>query len=192
MALKLLHFEACPFCEKVRLSIRRMGLAYESEVIDPDDRKRVEEVSGQRLVPVLCDGDRIIPDSTRILRYLIARYGDKNMLPGDPAEQALAWIVEDYADEVLGPLLRSILEDRSPSGAPLPPAERRELERHLETQFRNLEQLFSHRSFVFGGAPGLADIALYAFLSRLVHLGKREISAGFPHLKSWYGRMEAL
>ncbi len=192
MALRLLHFEACPFCQKIRLSLRRMDLAYEGEAIDPDDRRRVEEVSGQRLVPVLCDEDRIIPDSTRILRYLIARYGDKNMLPGDPAEQALAWIVEDYADEVLGPLLRSILEGRSSSGAHLPPAERRELERHLETQYRNLEQLFSQRNFVFGGAPGLADIALYAFLNRVVQDGKREISAGFPHLRAWYGRMQAL
>ncbi len=192
MALRLLHFEACPFCEKIRLSLARMGLAYESETIEPDDRRRVEEISGQRLVPVLCDGDRIVPDSTRILRYLIARYGDTNMLPGDPAEQALAWIVEDYADEVLGPLLRAILEDRAASGASLQPSERRELERHLETQFRNLEQLFSQRRFVFGGMPGLADISLYAFLSRLVRLGKREISSGFPHLKAWYGRMEEL
>jgi glutathione S-transferase len=114
------------------------------------------------------------------------------MLPGDPAEQALAWIVEDYADEVLGPLLRTILEDRAPSGSALPPADRRELERHLETQFRNLEQLFSQRHHVFGDVPGLADICLYAFLGSLVRLGRREISSGFPHLKAWYGRMEAL
>src|SRR2546427_12945058 len=88
MALKLLHFEACPFCEKVRLSLKHMELQFEAEVIEPGDRRRVEEVSGQRLVPVLCDEERVIPDSTRILRYLIARYGDTNMLPGDPAEQA--------------------------------------------------------------------------------------------------------
>src|SRR5437762_242867 len=137
-------------------------------------------------------GERVIPDSTRILRYLIARYGDTAMLPGDPAEQALAWIVEDYADEVLGPLLRSILEDRTDSGAPLQGAERRELERHLETQFRNLEQLFSQRAHVFGNRPGLADISLYAFLVSLVRSGRSEISSGFPHLKSWYGRMESL
>jgi glutathione S-transferase len=192
MTLKLLHFDACPFCEKVRLSLKRMVLPYDGEVIEPGDRRRVEEVSGQRLVPVLCDEERVIPDSTRILRYLIARYGDTNMLPVDPAEQALAWIVEDYADEVLGPLLRSILEDRTASGAPLQPAERRELERHLETQFRNLEQLFSHRAHVFGSSPGLADISLYAFLGSLVRSGRREISSGFPHLKSWYGRMESL
>lgn len=192
MALKLLHFEACPFCEKVRLSLKRMGLRHDGEVIDPDDRRRVEEVSGQRLVPVLCDDARVIPDSTRILRYLIARYGDTNMLPSDPAEQALAWIVEDYADEVLGPLLRAILEDRTSTGSPLQPTDRRELERHLETQFRNLEQLFARRTNVFGDAPGLADISLYAFLQSLVRLGRREISSGFPHLKAWYGRMETL
>ncbi|HYS06020.1 MAG TPA: glutathione S-transferase family protein [Candidatus Dormibacteraeota bacterium] len=192
MSLKLLHFEACPFCEKVRLSLRHMKLPYEAEVIEPGDRSRVEEVSGQRLVPVLCDGERVIPDSTRILRYLIARYGDTAILPGDPAEQALAWIVEDYADEVLGPLLRSILEDRTDSGAPLQGAERRELERHLETQFRNLEQLFSQRAHVFGNRPGLADISLYAFLVSLVRSGRSEISSGFPHLKLWYGRMESL
>lgn len=192
MALRLYHFEACPFCEKVRLSLRHMGLACESLAIDPDDRGKVEEVSGQRLVPVLCDGDRVIPDSTRILRYLIARYGDATMLPESPADQALAWIVEDYADEVLGPLMRSVLEDRHPSGGPLQAPERRELERHIETHFRNLEQLFAQRRFAFGDAPGLADISLYAFLSCLVRMGRRDISAGFPHLKAWYGRMESL
>jgi glutathione S-transferase len=192
MALKLLHFEGCPFCAKVRLSLKHMNLPYEAEAIEPGDRRRVEEVSGQKLVPVLCDEERVIPDSTRILRYLIARYGDANMLPDDPAEQALAWIVEDYADEVLGPLLRSILEERTAAGVPLQPGERREIERHLETQFRNLEQLFSQRPHVFGNTPGLADIALYAFLGSLVRSGRREISSGFPHLKSWYTRMESL
>src|SRR5262249_5280134 len=162
-----------PFCEKVRLSLKRMRLPYESESIRPEDRRRVEEVSGQKLVPVLCDDERVIPDSTRILRYLIARYGDANMLPGDPAEQARAWIGEAGADAVLGRVLRPTLEDRPPAGAPLQPGERRDLERHLETQFRNLERLFSQRVHVFGDDPGLADISLYAFLDSLVRSGKK-------------------
>ena len=191
MGLKLLHFDGCPFCEKVKMSLSRMGIPFEAEAIDPADRRRVEEVSGQRLVPVLCDDERVIPDSTRILRYLIARYGDARLLPPDPAQQALAWIVEDYADEVLGPLLRSVIDERTAAGAPLQPADRREAERHLETQFRNLEQLFSRRPHVLGDHPGLADIALYAFLRSLVRSGRREISSGFPHLKEWYARMES-
>jgi glutathione S-transferase len=191
VGLRLYHFEACPFCEKVRLSLRRMGLDYESVVIEPGDRREVERVSGQRLVPVLCDDDRVIPDSTRILRYLIARYGEKGILPGGPADQALSWIIEDYADEVLGPLMHAALLGRAPSGEPLDAAGRKDLEKHLETQFRNLEQLLSERPFALGAAPGLADIAVFAFLSRLVRHSERMISAGFPHLKAWYARMEA-
>ncbi len=188
--MHLYHFEACPYCEKVRLSLKRMGLNYDSQVIDPQDRREVERVSGQRLVPVLCDEDRVIPDSTRILRYVVARYGERGILPSGAADQALGWIVEDYADEVLGPLLYSILEGKSPAGALLSSKDRKELEKHLETQFRNLEQLLSERRHFFGETPGLADISVFAFLSRLVRQGGHEISAGFPHLKAWYARME--
>jgi glutathione S-transferase len=189
--LRLLHLEACPFCEKVRLSLKRMGIDCEMAAIDPADRREVEKISGQRLVPVLVDEDRVVPDSTRILRYLIARYGERGMLPGGQADKALAWIVEDYADEVLGPLIHSTTTDRTPAGQPLDPPARKDVEKHLETQFRNLEQLLSERSFALGAAPGLADISLYSFLSRLVRHDGKEISAGFPHLKAWYARMEA-
>ncbi len=65
MAMRLYRLETCPFCEKVVLSLRRMGLEYESVTIGDDERREVEKVSGQRLVPVLCDEDRVVPDSTR-------------------------------------------------------------------------------------------------------------------------------
>ncbi len=192
LALRLLHFEACPFCEKVRLSMRRMGLDHTSQVIDPADRSEIERISGQRLVPVLCDDDRVIPDSTRILRYLVARYGERGLLPSDPAAQALAWIVEDYADEVLGSLVYAILKNRTREGEPLSTENRQEIDRHLETHFRNLEQLLSQRPFVLGDGASLADIALFAFVHQLVKFGRQEISSAFPHLKAWHARMEAL
>ena len=52
MALKLYHFEACPYCEKVRGTLRRMDLRYESVEIDPSDRAAVKAVSGQELTPL--------------------------------------------------------------------------------------------------------------------------------------------
>jgi glutathione S-transferase len=192
MALRLLHFEACPFCEKVRLALRRIGLPFESQVIDPADRGPIERISGQRLVPVLCDDDRVIPDSTRILRYLVARYGERHLLPADPAAQAIAWIVEDYADEVLGALVYAVLKDRTRQGERLSAPERQEIDRHLETHFRNLEQLLSQRLFVLGDAASLADISLYAFVHQLVRFGGQEIASVFPHLKAWQSRMEGL
>jgi len=192
MSVRLYHLEACPFCEKVRLALKRMGLPYEGVAIRPEDRSEVEKVSGQRLVPVLCDDERVMPDSTRILRYVIARYGERGLLPPGPADQALTWIVEDYAAEVPGTLVHSVVEARTPAGDALDPRGRKALEKHLETQFRNLEQLFSERPFVLGESAGLADIALFAFLGQLPRHGDREISAGFPHLRSWYARMDSL
>lgn len=192
MTLRLLGCDACAFCAKVRLSLGRMGLGCERVAVAHDDRGAIEAITGQPLAPVLCDEDRVIPDSTRILRYVVARYGERGLLPPGPAEQALAWIVEDYADEVLGPLVRAVLEGRSPAGEPLAPHDRKEIDKHLETQFRNLEQLLSARGHMLGSDPCLADIAVFAFLRHLVRQGRSEISAGFPHLKTWYSRMDAL
>lgn len=38
-------------------------------------RDIVEEVSGQRLVPVLVDGDKVINDSKRVVKHLYETYG---------------------------------------------------------------------------------------------------------------------
>jgi len=187
VALKLYHLEDCPFCEKVRLSLKRMALEFEGVLVRPNDRAEVERISGQKLVPVLYDEEGVMPDSTRILRYLVARYGERGLLPPEPADQAIAWIVEDYSDEVLGPLIDTLMRGRE--GLDLPT--RKDLEKQLETQFRNLEQLFSRRSWVVGESASLADICIHAFLNVLTR-GGREISAGFPHLRAWSARMDSL
>lgn len=192
MTLRLLGCDVCASCAKVRLALGRMGLDCERVTVAHDDGPAIEAISGQPLAPVLCDEDRVVPDSTRILRYVVARYGERGLLPPGPAEQALAWIVEDYADEVLGPLVRAVLDGRSVSGEPLAQHDRKDIDKHLETQFRNLEQLLSARRFMLGSDACLADIAVYSFLRHLVRQGGSEISAGFPHLKAWYARMDAL
>src|SRR3954452_25195781 len=62
--------------ERVALALAHKGLEAESVVITYDDRSPVVEVSGQGLVPVLVDGDEVIPDSVRILRHLEASWPD--------------------------------------------------------------------------------------------------------------------
>ena len=61
----------CP-CGKVARRLRRLGVDYD-EVRVPmrkRDRDEVEELTGQRWVPVLVDGDEVIHESHRILEYL--------------------------------------------------------------------------------------------------------------------------
>jgi glutathione S-transferase len=79
--LELYELEGCPFCAKVTSKLDELGLDYESHMVarSKDDRDEVEEVSGQRGVPVLIDRDHGVegmPESDDIVEYLEETYGD--------------------------------------------------------------------------------------------------------------------
>jgi glutathione S-transferase len=191
MPLKLYHFQACAYCEKVRYAMKRLDLRYESVEIDPSDRGAVKAVSGQEKVPVLVDGDTVIHDSTRILRYLVRTYGGGRLLPDDPRSRGLAWIVEEYADEVLGPLLARASRGGGAAGEPLTDSGRAALKAELAHHYEALEQLLGGEDYSLGGRLSLADVALYAFLSRLELYSPRGIPPEYARIKAWYGRMKA-
>jgi glutathione S-transferase len=59
-------------CGKVARRLRRLGIEYEQVRVPflKRDRPEVEELTGQRWVPVLVHGDQVVHDSHRILEYL--------------------------------------------------------------------------------------------------------------------------
>jgi glutaredoxin len=66
----------CP-CGAVERRLRKLKLEHETRRV-PQRRSRrpeIEELTRQRRVPVLVDGDEVIADSRRILQYLEWRYG---------------------------------------------------------------------------------------------------------------------
>jgi glutathione S-transferase len=75
--VRLYHRWKCPWCAAARQSIENVGAEVELvEVPYPrDERDEVERVSGQRRVPVLVDGDEVVVESRRVVRYLYANYG---------------------------------------------------------------------------------------------------------------------
>ncbi len=74
--LEVYQFEGCPFCSKVRQKMTDLGIDFIARAVDPDDRSRVEEVSGQTNVPVLVDPneDVVMPESDDIVEYLEEQY----------------------------------------------------------------------------------------------------------------------
>lgn len=191
MSVRLYHFEACPYCEKVRVALKRIDLRYESVEIDPADRSAVKEISGQELVPVLADGEVVVHDSTRILRYLVRTHGGGRLLPEDARTRGLAWIVEEYVDEVLIPLFRRSARGVSPEGKPLDEAGRAALRGELGHHFEALEQVLGTGDYLLGGRPTLADIALYGAVSRLELYSPRGIPPEHAKIRDWYSRMKA-
>lgn len=101
--LELYQFELSHYCEKVRLMLDFKGLPYQKREITPGvGQVEVFQLSGQRQVPVLKDGQEVIADSTAIARYLEERYPEPAMIPADPQPRALCLLMEEWADESIG------------------------------------------------------------------------------------------
>jgi glutathione S-transferase len=61
----------CP-CGAVERRLRKLGLEHETVRVAQSKRNRpeIEELTRQKRVPVLVDGDEVVHDSKRILQYL--------------------------------------------------------------------------------------------------------------------------
>jgi glutaredoxin len=74
--LTLYEVEWCPQCHRVRQVMTELGLTYTAVNVaaDPDERDDVLSVSGKDGVPMLIDGDEVIPGSDDIVAHLRAAY----------------------------------------------------------------------------------------------------------------------
>ena len=67
----------CP-CGYAARALKRHGLEFETRRVPyrRSERPEIEELTKQRRVPVLVDGDEVVHDSRRIAEYLEWRYGN--------------------------------------------------------------------------------------------------------------------
>ena len=108
--LELYQFELSHFSEKVRLILDYKRLAYRKiDVVPGLGQLELFRMSGQRQVPVLKDGNKVIADSTAIALYLDKTYPDRPIIPTDLQQKANCLLLEQWADNSLGNQGRTIL-----------------------------------------------------------------------------------
>ena len=104
--LRIIGNHVSPYARKVFLALDHKGVEYEIDPIVPffggDEFTRLNPL---RRIPVLIDGDLVIPDSTVICEYLDDRYPEKPLYPADPALRARARWLEEFADSRLGDVM---------------------------------------------------------------------------------------
>jgi glutathione S-transferase len=100
--MKLHGVPMSPFVRKVIVCLEEKGLAYEIAPPAP-------ELHPQGKMPVLRDGEIVVPDSSAICAYLERKHPAPALYPQDPAELARALYLEEYADahmsEGMGPII---------------------------------------------------------------------------------------
>ena len=72
----LYQAEWCPYCVRVRNTLTDLLIDYKIVNVPRDKSQRdiVEEVSGQRGIPVLVDGNTVLDDDDEIIPYLEEKY----------------------------------------------------------------------------------------------------------------------
>ena len=148
--------------ERVALALAHKGLEVESVVISYEDRSPVVEVSGQELVPVLVDGDVVVPDSVRILRYLEGKWPDPPLFPRDAARRAELDVFLDWFNEVWKVAPNAIEEELERSD----PDRRRveEMSGRMRASLDLFDSMLEGRDHLFGDDFSAADCAAFPFL----------------------------
>jgi glutathione S-transferase len=108
--LELHQFRHSAFCLKVRMILQAKSLSFRTVEVTPGvGQIDVFRLSGQRQVPVLVDGDVVVPDSSAIALHLEQRCPDPSLIPSDPRQRAQAHLLEDWADTTLASAARLAL-----------------------------------------------------------------------------------
>lgn len=100
-----------PFCWRTKMALAHKGVDYDTVAIGFGDKDKLE-FSGQERVPVLVEGETVVPDSWAIACYLEDNHTEGSSLFGGDGARSVTRFVNNWADQVmLGPLARLIALD---------------------------------------------------------------------------------
>ena len=184
-----------PYVRKVLVCLELKGVPYDIDPIVPfygDDE--FTKLSPVRRIPVLIDGELVIPDSTVICEYLEDRYPEPSLYPNDPTMRAKARWLEEYADSRIGEVFiwryfNQLVIKRSVWGEEKDPTVlKTTLEVDIPRILAYLESVLPEHGFLFGEIS-IADIAIASFF-RNISLARTKLDmAKFPRTASFVRRL---
>ena len=187
--------------ERVALALAFKGLEVESVWIEYSDRRPVEEVSGQGLVPVIVDGETVVHDSPAILRYLEQLRPDPPLFPADEARRAEMDVFIDWFNLVWKTWPNGI---EAELGRPEPDAD--VIAGHsarMSEALDRFESMLAGRDHLMGDGFSAADCIAFPFVKyaagrdpeddELFHriLDEHQSANGHPRLADWIARVNA-
>jgi glutathione S-transferase len=203
LQLRLYRIPFSTNVERVALALAYKSIEVEWIDIDPDDRSEVVRVSGQELVPVLVDGDRVLFDSPVILEYLEERFPERPLYPADPARRAELRTFVDWFNRVWKRPPNLLVAEELKAEPDLDRIA--ELERRIADALPLFEDLLAGRDYLFGDELSAADVVAFPFLKYAVlwedgdeerfHEVLRDaqrLDGRYPRLDAWIHRIDAL
>lgn len=99
-----------PYGWRTRMALAHKGLDYDLELVKFTEKEKVA-FSGQKLVPIVKDGDTVVTDSFAIACHLEDAYPDRPSLFGGPgaAGRGMAKAINGFVDRMVQPLIAPLI-----------------------------------------------------------------------------------
>ncbi len=187
--MKLYDFTYSGNAHKVRLMLSFLGQSYDTQIINLAEGEQQSAeflaVNPAGKVPVIVDGDNVIPDSNAILVYLATKFENTDLLPADAKDLAavISWL-GNVSDDIDNGLNAARLVKLFGFPLNLEAAQERG-KAHLE----KLEAFFADNEWLAAGRMTIADIAMYPYV-KMAEDGGVSLE-GCDNIKRWLAGFEA-
>jgi glutathione S-transferase len=191
--MKLYNAMLSPFAGRCRMQIYAKGLQVEFvEAYGQVSKEELAVMNPMGKIPVLEDGDLILPESGAICEYLEERFPEPPMLPADSAERArvrmLCRMADFYVFDSLAPLFAHLSRKHRDQAV---------VDRQLAAIERGLtavEHFIAADGYASGPTLGLADCTLAPILvfltSYITFFGIDDVLQPYPRLAAYWQRVQ--
>lgn len=137
-------------------------------------------------IPVLVDGETVVPDSNAILVYLSKKLGRTDWLPEAPATAAAVqrWLSVAAGDIAFGPARARIATLFNA------PYDLDDAVARAHVVLKRMDDALADRPWIAADHPTIADVALYSYTARAPE-GFVDLR-DYGNVRQWLARVEAL
>lgn len=183
----VLHFHPLSsYCHKVLIGLYERDTPFEARVVDLS--QTADEFAAMwptAKIPLLVDGERVVPETSIQLEYLDAHYPGPPMLPADPEARLEARLWDRLFDQYVMTPMQKIVADRMRAEDEKDPRGVQNARDMLQMAYGLIEGHMAGRNWAAGADFSLADCAAAPalFYAGIVEpWGRRELGAYFERL----------
>lgn len=163
MPLVLHSHPLSSYCMKVLIALYEAGTPFEARMVnlgDPAARAAYGDLWPTCKIPLLQDGDRIVPETSVQIEYLDTHYpGAHPLLPRDPARALDARLWDRLADLYVMNAMSRIVDDRLRRPEDRDPRAVKDSQGILTTAYGMIERNMAGKTWAIGDSFTLADCA---------------------------------
>ncbi len=194
MALVLHYHPLSSYCHKVLIALYELGVAFEPRMLnlgDPAARATHAALWPTGKIPLLQDGDRVVPETSIMIEYLVQRHGSAaaTLLPADPVAALEVRLMDRLSDQYVMEPMQAIVGDRLRAEADRSRLTVDRARATLAMAYAMLEQKLAGREWLAGDSFSLADCAAAPALFYATTLVP--VAAEQPLLAAYFERLLA-